>query len=123
MTLLAAAAQIIIALGIFNVWILRRNRATPYRPAGAVNIQEEFARYGLPEWACSVVGATKLSLAVLLLVGLAFAPVALPAAALTAVLMAGAIWAHVRVRDPIVNAAPAFAMLLLSTLVVVTYAI
>ena len=120
MSLIASIAQIVIALGIFNVWILRRDRATPYRPQGANSISEEFERYGLPAWAETVVGSTKLTLAVLLLVGLVFSQVTLPAAALMSALMAGAVIAHVRVRDPLVKAAPAFVMLMLSTFVVVT---
>lgn len=121
MTTVAIICQIIIALGIFNVWILRRDRATPFRPDGAGSIEEEFERYGLPEWAHLLVGSTKLTLAVLLLVGVAFAPVAAPAAAMMALLMLGAVAAHIRVRDPLVRAAPAFAMLVLSMLVVVSY--
>ena len=115
---LAILAQIIIALGIINVWIIRRNRPTPYRPDGASDIREEFARYGLPEWAPTVVGATKLSLAVLLLVGIVYANVALPAAAGMAALMVGAVWAHVKVRDPLIKAVPALGMLALSLVVV-----
>ncbi len=121
MSVIAAAAQVAIALGIFNVWILRRNRATAYRPDGASNIDEEFQRYGLPSWAPTVVGSTKLGLAALLLVGLAFPQVVVPAASFMGVLMIGAVLAHVRVRDPLVKAAPAFIMLVLSTIVVASY--
>ena len=44
MTNLAILAQVILALGIMNVWVIRRNRPTPYRPEGARDIEEEFAR-------------------------------------------------------------------------------
>ncbi len=119
MTTLAIVSQALIAAGIFNVWVVRRNRATPYRPDGAANIEEEFRRYGLPDWARHVVGASKLVLAALLVIGIFFTPVAAPAAAAMALLMIGAISAHIRVSDPWVRSLPAFAMLLLSTLVVV----
>ena len=121
MSLIAAICQIVIALGIFNVWVLRRDRATAYRPDGATNIVEEFERYGLPSWMPTVVGSTKLALAALLLVGLVYAQVALPAAALMALLMLSAIGAHFRVRDPLIKSAPAFIMLVLSTVVIVAY--
>lgn len=118
MTNLAILAQLIIALGIINVWVIRRNRPTPYRPDGASDIREEFARYGLPTWAPTAVGATKLSLAALLLVGIVYADVALPAAAAMAALMIGAVLAHVKVRDPLIKAVPALGMLALSLVVV-----
>ena len=122
MSVLAVAAQIIIALGIFNVWILRRDRPTGYRPDGARSIAEEFERYGLPDWVRIAVGSTKIALAVVLLIGVVYAQVALPAAVLMGVLMLGAIAAHVRVRDPLVKSLPALGMLLLSGIVVVAYA-
>lgn len=121
MSFIAAAAQIIIALGIFNVWILRRDRPTGYRPDGAGSIAEEFERYGFPDWVRAAVGSTKLALAAALLVGVVYAQVAVPAAVLMGALMFGAIVAHVRVRDPLVKSLPALGMLLLSGIVVVAY--
>ena len=63
-------------------------------------------------------GATKLALAALLLVGIVYAQVALPAAMGMAALMVGALWAHARVRDPLIKSVPALGMLVLSLLVV-----
>lgn len=122
MTALAIAAQIIIALGIFNVWILRYHRPTPFRPEGAGGIEEEFRRYGLPDWVRVGVGGTKLVLAVLLLVGIVVTPLAVAAASLMGVLMLGAVAAHVRVGDPWVKSVPAALLFVLSTVVVVAYA-
>ncbi len=120
---IAVLCQILIALGIFNVWIIRRDRPTPYRPEGARDIQDEFRRYGLPSWSWKAVGVTKITLAVLLLVGV-FVPVVAPfAAAGMALLMISAIGAHIRVRDPAVKSMPAFAMLVLSLVVVASYTI
>lgn len=121
MEYIAIACQVAVAIVIFNVWVVRRNRPTPYRPDGARDMKEEFERYGFPGWALIAVGTLKLSLAVLLLVGIAFAHVALPAAALMAVLMLSAVAAHIRVRDPLVKAAPALGMLVLSTFIAVAH--
>jgi len=121
MDTVVTAAQIIIALGIFNVWIIRRDWETAYRPEGAKGIVEEFRRYGLPDWVRTAVGATKISLAVLLLVGLVITPITRPAAGLMALLMVAAISAHVRVNDPWTKSVPAAAMLALSALVVVAH--
>jgi uncharacterized membrane protein YphA (DoxX/SURF4 family) len=123
MTTLAIACQIIVALGIFNVWLVRRDRPTAYRPEGASNIEEEFRRYGLPGWAWVVVGVVKVSLAVLLLVGVFVPSVAPIAGGAMALMMVSAIAAHIRVNDPPVKSLPAFLMLLLSTVVVVAYTI
>jgi hypothetical protein len=51
--------QILIALGLINVWVFRFARATEYRGAGAKNMKEEFAVYGLPSWFLYVVGLSK----------------------------------------------------------------
>ena len=115
---IAPLAQVIIALGIVNVWVVRYGRPTPYRPGDAGNMEEEFARYGLPGWMRTAVGGAKLGLAALLLLGIVVTPVSAPAAAAMAVLMVGAILAHVRVRDPWMKSVPAFVMLLLSTVVI-----
>lgn len=119
MTTLAIIAQIIIALGIFNVWIIRRDQPSPYRPDGASNMEEEFERYGLPDWVRLAVGSTKVTLAVLLLVGLLFAPLAMGAAAVMGLLMLSAVVAHIRVGDPWSKSVPAAVMLTLSALVVI----
>ena len=117
----AIVCQVVIALGIFNVWILRRDRPTPYRPEGASDIADEFRRYGLPEGTWKLVGATKVLLAALLLVGVFVPSVAPLAAGALAVLMISAVGAHVRVRDPLIKAMPALAMLALCTVVLVSY--
>ena len=117
MSTVAVLSQIVIALGIVNVWVLRRERATAYRPVGARNIQEEFEQYGFPSWAPAVVGGTKIALAALLVVGIFVPAVTAPAAALMAMLMVGAIGAHLKVGDPLVKSGPALLMLILSVLV------
>ena len=115
----AILLQVIIAAGIFNVWVLRRGRPTNYRPDGASNISEEFARYGFSDAFRRTIGTTKLALAALLLLGTAYAPLAVGAASGMAILMFGAVAAHVKVRDPMIKSIPALLMLLMSTAVVV----
>jgi hypothetical protein len=119
MSNIAELLQIVIALGIVNVWILRRDRATRFRPDGAANIAEEFARYGLSDTVRRLVGGTKLALAALLLIGIAYPVLAVAAAAGIAVLMAGAVGAHIKVRDPLMKLVPALLMLAMSTVVLI----
>ena len=111
--------QIVIALGIFNVWFLRFGRSTQWRGGTATNMKEEFAVYGLPEWALYVIGFLKLLFATLLLVGLFVPRVVNPAAIVIAILMAGAMIMHFKVSDPLKRALPSFLMLGMSMLVVV----
>jgi len=111
--------QIVVALGIFNVWILRFGKATSYRGGSASNMKEEFDHYGLPSGSVYVIGALKLLCASLLLVGL-FVPAATrPGAVGLVILMLGAVSMHLKVRDPLRKAVPAITMLVLSAIVAV----
>ena len=113
------AVQLAIALGIFNVWIVRYGQATQWRGGDAQNMQQEFKFYGLSDRFRFLIGITKVSLAVLLIVGVWIPVVAAAAGAVMAVLMLGAVAMHVRVSDPLQKSAPAFGMMLLSVAVVV----
>lgn len=59
MEYIRSIAQLIIALGILNVWLLRFNKATVYRGGGAKNMKQEFAAYGLPGLVYVVCGRTE----------------------------------------------------------------
>ena len=106
--------QAIVGLGLLNVWLLRRQSATAYRGGEAKNLKDEFATYGLPAPMFYIVGGLKIICGVLLLVGLAYQPVVLPAAAVVAVLMMGAVAMHLKVRDPVSKYVPAALMLAMS---------
>ena len=110
--------QIIIALGIFNVWLLRYGKSTGWRGGDATNMKEEFAVYGLPPWFMGVIGGLKILLAIALIVGIWVPALTNPAALGMAALMLGAIAMHFKVGDPPKRSLPAFTMLVLSLLVV-----
>jgi hypothetical protein len=112
--------QIVIALGLLNVWLLRFNKSTAYRGGEAKNLIEEFAVYGLPTWFCYAVGFLKVSAALALLFGFVFPELIAPAAALIAVLMLGAVTMHVKVRDSLKKTTPALVMLVLSLTVAIS---
>jgi uncharacterized membrane protein YphA (DoxX/SURF4 family) len=111
---IASVLQVIVGLGLLNVWLLRRGSATAYRGGSAKNLKEEFATYGLPAPMFYVVGGLKIVCGVLLLVGLWYPPVVLPAAAVVAVLMVGAVVMHLKVGDPVTKYVPATLMLAMS---------
>lgn len=118
MTSVLLALQVVIALGIVNVWILRFSKTTAWRGSGATNMKEEFQAYGLPPWTVAVIGFLKLACAAALLAGIWFPAVTQPAAIVLAVLMLGAILMHLKVKDPPKKSLPAFIMLVLCLLVV-----
>jgi hypothetical protein len=114
---LVMIVQIVIALGIFNVWILRFGRATSWRGGSAANMKEEFGVYGLPGWSVQVIGFLKVLFAACLVVGIWFPALVTPASVGLAVLMLGAVAMHLKVKDPLVKSLPAFTMLVLSVVV------
>jgi hypothetical protein len=117
MNILVAICQVVVALGLLNVWLLRFSRSTAYRGGAAANMREEFAAYGLPAWSCLVVGALKVGAAACLLAGLAFPPIVLPAAVVVAILMVGAIAMHVKIGDPFRKSVPALVVLALTLVI------
>lgn len=109
--------QVIVAFGLLNVWLVRRNRSTAYRGGNATTIVEEFAVYGLSPFFCYAIGTLKVGSALLLLLGLKYPLVVPPVAALVAMLMLGAVSMHAKVGDPIKKAVPATLMLVMSILI------
>jgi hypothetical protein len=115
---LASLLQLIVGLGLLNVWLIRRRSATSYRGGAAMNLQDEFATYGLPGFAFYLVGALKVGAAVVLIAGVGMALPVREAAGLVAVLMLGAVAMHVKVGDPLKKAVPAALMLAMSAAIV-----
>ncbi|MEX2528685.1 MAG: DoxX family protein [Gemmatimonadota bacterium] len=108
---IANILQIIIGLGLFNVWILRSRRNTGFRGGDASTLREEFDEYGLPVWAFFAVGTTKIAAAVVLIAGVWLPQVVVPAAAVVTVLMVGALAMHAKVKDPPARYVPALTVL------------
>ena len=109
--------QVVIALGIFNVWVLRFGKSTEWRGGTAANMKEEFKAYGLPSWSVQVVGFLKLVFAACLLAGIWIPTLTRPAAVGIAILMLAAVAMHLKVKDPLKKSLPALTMLLLSVIV------
>lgn len=117
MELLRTILQVVVGLGILNVWLIRANWSTGYRGGNAKNLKEEFATYGLPTWFFYLVGALKIACATSLLVGIWFHFLVAPGAIGLAVLMVGAFTMHLKVKDPFKKAWPSLAMLAMSLLI------
>ncbi len=116
---LASLLQLTVGLGLLNVWLLRSRSATAYRGGDAQTLRDEFAVYGLPGTAFYLVGALKVTAAVVLIAGVWVALPVQVAAGVVAVLMVGAVAMHLKVSDPLGRALPATLMLALCAAIVV----
>jgi len=115
---LSSLLQLIVGLGLLNVWLVRSQSGTSYRGGAAQTLQGEFAAYGLPGFAFYLVGALKIGAAIILIAGVWFALPVREAAGLVAVLMIGAIAMHFKVGDPLMKSLPAGLMLAMSAAIV-----
>jgi hypothetical protein len=111
MDYLLIALKLIVALGILNVWLLRRDKSTAYRGKDARTLREEFAVYGLPFPIFCLIGIFKVGLALALLASFWIPSLAQPAAVGMGALMLGAFVMHLKVKDPISKALPSLAVL------------
>lgn len=115
---LSSVLQVIVGLGLLNVWLVRGRSATPYRGGAARSLRDEFAAYGLPGFAFYLVGALKVGAAIVLIAGVWMALPVRAAAAVVAALMVGAIAMHIKVGDPLVKSLPAALMLAMTAAIV-----
>jgi hypothetical protein len=106
MNTLSNCAQIIIAIAVSYVWIIRFD-----------NITKEFKQYGIPDLLRNFVGAMKIALSTLLIAGIWYPSLVLISAILMAGLMGCAQVAHIKVRNPISKFIPSALLLLLSLFV------
>lgn len=111
---LSSILQVIIGLGLLNVWLVRAGGETAYRGGSAGNLKDEFGAYGLPAAAFYAVGFLKITSAIALLVGFWLPVVVVPAAATVLALMTGALVMHVKVGDPPKKSLPAGLMFAMS---------
>jgi hypothetical protein len=114
MELLRIILELVVGLGILNVWLIRANWATGYRGGDAKTLKEEFAAYGLPPWFFYLIGTLKILCALAILAGIWFHPLATLGGTGLAVLMAGAFSMHLKVKDPFSKAIPSLVMLAMS---------
>ena len=103
---LAICAQVIIAVSIVIVWVGRFD-----------NIVKEFKEYGIPDLVRNAVGATKIALSTLLIVGIWYPSLVMVPALIMAFLMLCAQIAHFRARHSLQKYLPSLGLLLLSLFV------
>lgn len=114
MQIFRSILQVVVALCLLNVWLIRYRRSTAYRGGNARSMREEFELYGLPTWSIYVIGTMKVGAALCLLAGLWLPMLVLPAAILICILMIGALAMHLKVGDSALKSLPALSILVLS---------
>ncbi|MSO51735.1 MAG: hypothetical protein EXQ51_04845 [Acidobacteria bacterium] len=64
---MSSLLQLVVGLGLVNVWLVRGRTATSFRGGVSQTLQGEFAAYGLPGFAFYVAGALKIGAAIVAL--------------------------------------------------------
>lgn len=102
MNTVSVVAQVVVAISILFVWVGRFD-----------NILKEFRQFGYPDILRNIVGASKISLATLLVAGIWYPALVLLPALLMAFLMLCALFTHIRVKNPLIKFLPSLILLLL----------
>jgi len=113
--------QVVVALGLLNVWLVRAQNSTAYRGGSAQSLKEEFAAYGLPDWTYYAVGFLKVVSAIVLIIGIWVPELIRPPAIIVAVLMIGALTMHAKVKDPLTKSIPALLVLLMVVAIILLH--
>jgi hypothetical protein len=116
---ISSILQVVVGLGLLNVWLVRARSATAYRGGDAKSLREEFAVYGLPEWTFYLVGGLKVISGVLLIIGIWVPGLVRVPAAIVAALMVGALAMHAKAKDPVSKFLPALGVLVASVAIYV----
>jgi hypothetical protein len=99
-------AQIIVAISVVFVWTFRYH-----------NVVKEFKQFGLSDLTRNIIGATKISLATLLVVGIWYPSLVLIPSILMGLLMIGAQYFHFKISNPFIKHLPSLILLLLSAFI------
>jgi hypothetical protein len=110
---ISSILQVIVGLGLLNVWLVRARSATAYRGGTAQSLKEEFAVYGLPDWTFYLVGGLKVVAGVLLIIGIWVPGLVRVPALVVSALMVGALAMHAKAKDPVSKYLPALSVLMM----------
>jgi uncharacterized membrane protein YphA (DoxX/SURF4 family) len=86
---------------------------------GSKQMVDEFQRYGMPQWFRVITGLLEIGGAVLIVAGIWSDKLAAIGGLLLAVIMAGAIITHLRVKDPVSKAGMPIILMVLSLIVLI----
>ena len=95
-------SQLIVAISVIIVWVFRRE-----------NIIVEFEQYGISDIIRNIVGALKISLATILILGIWYNEFLVLSSLVMAFLMICAQYFHIKLRNPLTKFIPSFCLLIL----------
>jgi len=99
-------AQLIVAISVVYVWTFRYH-----------NVVKEFKQFGLSDLTRNFVGATKIALATLLVVGIWYSSLVLIPSILMGLLMISAQYFHFKISNPFIKHLPSLILLILSAFI------
>ena len=103
---LLTLSQIIVTVSVVYVWTFRFH-----------NVLKEFEQFGLSDLTRNIVGATKISLATLLVAGIWYPSLVLIPSILMGLLMVGAQYFHFKISNPLIKHLPSLILLVLSSFI------
>jgi len=121
---LVLCADAMVGIWIWSVWTWRIRLQTSFRPLEAKNLVEEFRTYGYPVWVLKMTGIFKLTFSGMMMCSIIVPNplLAIGGSAGMVGLMLVALASHFKVGDELSRNGAAFAMLILSSFVlIVTY--
>tara|TARA_Y100001970_G_C13697746_1_gene585624 strand:+ start:101 stop:481 length:381 start_codon:yes stop_codon:yes gene_type:complete len=107
--------QIVIFLGIINVWLIRCSKSTSYRGKDSLSLKEEFHSYGYSTLFFYFIGLLKFLFSLLIFIGIWIPSIVVWGSLGMVVLMIGALLSHVKVLDPFKKSIPALIMLAMAS--------
>ena len=99
---LTKLVQMTVAISVAYVWVLRFH-----------NVVEEFKKFGLSDLTRNFVGATKISLATLLVVGVWYSSLVFIPSVLMGLFMIAAQYFHFKIKNPFIKHLPSLILLVL----------
>jgi hypothetical protein len=103
---LISLVQIIVAISVLFVWIFRFH-----------NVLKDFQQFGLSDLTRNLIGAAKISLATLLVVGIWYSSLVLIPSILMGLLMIGAQYFHFKIGNPFIKHLPSLILLILCAVI------
>tara|TARA_B100001758_G_C18291366_1_gene547229 strand:+ start:174 stop:518 length:345 start_codon:yes stop_codon:yes gene_type:complete len=101
-------SQIVVSVSVIVVWVFRRE-----------NITIEFEQYGISDTIRDVVGALKISLATILILGIWHKELLIVSSIFMAFLMICAQYFHIKVKNPLKKFIPSLCLLILCLFIAV----
>ena len=99
-------SQLIVAISVIFIWVFRYN-----------NIVDEFKHYGYSDLLRNIVGASKISISTLLIMGIWYKEITMYASLVMAFFMICAQVSHIKVNNPLIKFIPSLIFLLMSLFV------